>query len=212
MTIRYVTIDDLTGQCYLVEGSPQVQVIAGIGTTVDSLVGVEGQTIYEVSSDCDCESGLPGPIGPKGDQGIIGPKGNQGIIGPQGPYGPIGLQGVAGPLGPKGDRGLTGANGPQGIQGIAGNNGTNGINGSAGPKGPKGDKGDTGADGDQGADGVPGITGPTGPAGTTVTDLEYDYLTEELVLTQNNLTQFTTIISICDMISQIPSSATKIGS
>ena len=65
-------------------------------------------------------SGLPGPVGPKGDDGAMGapgptgPKGEQGLPGEVGPQGPIGLPG------PKGDQGLVGTAGPKGDQGFPG--------------------------------------------------------------------------------------------
>jgi hypothetical protein len=78
-------------------------------------------------------TGLPGPAGPKGDDGAMGapgpagPKGDQGIPGIEGPPGPMGDQGPVGPIGltgPKGDPGLPGATGPQGPAGPQGPTGT----------------------------------------------------------------------------------------
>lgn len=53
-------------------------------------------------------SGLPGPMGPRGNDGLMGPQG------PEGPQGSRGLQGAQGPLGPQG------VMGPQGERGIEG--------------------------------------------------------------------------------------------
>ncbi|MBQ0154520.1 MAG: collagen-like protein [Bacteroidales bacterium] len=131
----------------------------------------------------DIVNGLPGPVGPKGDQGERGPmgergpQGERGIPGPVGDTGPRGIQGERGPqgvpgaIGPQGPQGLTGpqgAVGPEGAQGPRGPQGIPGIQGSKGDKGDKGekgDKGDPGATGPQGEKGEKGDTGERGPQG-----------------------------------------------
>ncbi len=74
-------------------------------------------------SDCCCERGPTGPMGPAGvtgPAGPIGPKGMTGATGPAGAVGPAGKTGAEGPAGPKGDTGKTGPAGPAGATGPAG--------------------------------------------------------------------------------------------
>ena len=110
------------------------------------------------------EQGIQGGQGIQGFQGDTGPEGPVGPAGPQGPEGPQGVQGNIGPEGPAGPRGVQGEKGDQGIQGIQGEKG------------------------DQGIQGIQGVTGPYGKG--LKLDLQDD-LTDLIVTSTNNNSNYT---------------------
>ncbi len=84
---------------------------------------------------CDMCCCMPGPRGPRGEQGPAGCPGERGEPGPQGPRGAQGPPGCPGECGPPGPQGVTG---PQGPQGVTGPQGPRGEPGACGPPGPPG--------------------------------------------------------------------------
>ena len=100
-------------------------------------IGSDNQLIEQVTTFL-AETGVIGPVGPKGDTGPTGAKGRTGPAGSKGDSGPTGPKGDTGPTGPKGDTGPAGPQGPQGSQG---------SQGSQGPQGPAGVDGTTIPDG-----------------------------------------------------------------
>lgn len=121
-------------------------------------------------------SPIPGPQGPKGDQGEVGPQGPQGepgLIGPKGDTGDQGPKGDVGIQGPQGEKGEQGQMGPRGDKGDTGEKGNPGENGSQGPKGDQGDRGIPGPVGTQGLEGLQGRPGGMGNRGESNYDIAF---------------------------------------